>query len=185
MKRWLVLFIFIIMSVASVRPILAVDIETHSLPPQALIIIESNYQWPAFTFTPKIVLFIGSDFQQPWMYASFKRGRLTGSIGMVLDYRELSGVAFAALKVSQYLQPHVQTKHEFHLINHDNDFFYWGLICREFATHSSFLGLYWELSDSDATRLQIGPHVGIGDFELNLLFGEHESNIRATWIIGL
>ena len=183
MKIWLVLFMLITMYMLTSTPVSALEVETRSLPPQALIIIEGDYDFPAFTFTPKLALFIGSGFQQPWMYASFSRGQTTGSIGMIMDYRGLSGVAFAALKISRNFKPHIQTKHEFHVLNHDNDFFYWGLLRRKFETHHSFLGLYWELFSSDVTRLQVGPHIGIGDFEINVLLGEHESNIRAVWII--
>lgn len=183
MKRWLVLFMLITMYVVTATPVSALEVNTRSLPPQALIIVEGNYDFPSFTFTPKLALFIGSGFQQPWMYASFSRGQTTGSIGMIVDYRGLSGVAFAALKVSHYIQPRIQAKHEFHVINHDNDFFYWGQLRRKFEIHNSFFGLYWEMLNSDVTRLQIGPQVGVGNFEFNILFGEDASNIRALWII--
>ena len=183
MKRWLVLFILTTMYMVTSALVSAIEVNTRSFPPQGIIIIEGNFHFSSFYFIPKMALFMASDFQQPWMYASFNKRQITGSIGMIMDYRGLPGVAFAALQVSHYIRPRIQTKHEFHVINHDNDFFYWGQLHRKFETHHSFFGLYWELFNSDVTRLQIGPQVGIGNFEFNILFGEDTSNIRALWII--
>ena len=165
-------------------------VETKKYDAQFGLIVKKNYTLsPKLTFTPKVFAFICSNgVIQPWGYASLTFGdtsstfTTTPSLGMVSNYRSQPGVGFIALKVNLPLGNWVTT-HEYFHINYDKDLFYWGLFDRQWTgTYSPFIGLYWEVSNTDITRLQIGPHAGIGDFEFVVLLGK-TSAVRALWTI--
>ncbi|MEK7569882.1 MAG: hypothetical protein AAB515_00340 [Patescibacteria group bacterium] len=92
---------------------------------------------------------------------------------------------FVGIKQSLELLPNIATTQEFRAIAY-RDFFYWGQLDRTFpGKDNPFVGVYWEVVNQSVTTLQVGPHFGTDHFELDLLLGEKESNIRFAYTVPL
>lgn len=157
-----------------------------------------------YSFIGKGVFFMADGLLQPWGYAQLQKNNVTLSGFNVVNYRGTHAYGVAA-KVAIRLKTspsnafvnkggydralpgnYWESVHEYHQIFYDRDFFYWGQMDYNFkfehpSGHQFFAGVYWELSNTDATRLQIGPHLGIGDFEVILLLGEQSSAVRCNY----
>lgn len=164
----------------------AADVELKKFDPQMAVSLKKTLDvGNGFNVIPKVCMFMATDFSQPWGYVQLNRYDVTGSLGIVANYRT-GDTWFAALKLNRQLADNWVTTHEYYWIDAENDAFYWGLLDYMLNDRNgTFIGVYWEVFKTDAARLQIGPHVGMGDFEIDLLLGERVSNIRLAYTYAL
>jgi len=118
-------------------------------------------------------VFAGTGLVQPWGMLGVSKGWFTLSGVGVANYRGGSVYGFS-IKMNAPRE-NLEYSHEFFKLFHEDDWIYKGSLVYHYSVRNSrlpFVGLCWKFSDSDRTRGQFGPTIGVGNTEVQILFGE-------------
>lgn len=157
--------------------------------PQFFFTLKSTYGLGhGYNLVSKGFVFAGTGLVQPWGMLGVSKGVLTLSGVGVASYRGGSAYGFSVkliLPKMIALQDNLEYSHEFFKLFHEDDWIYKGSFVYHVSIRNSrlpFIGLCWKFSDSDRTRGQFGPTLGVANTEVQILFGE-KSAIVALYTV--
>lgn len=163
----------------------AAVVKTDQFDPQAGLTFKGSVDLgKGYTFTGKEYVSVCSK-TVAWSYTQISNWNITFSLGAVNLYRDKKSVSFTALKYKLPIGPHFVVTTEYYWIGYDRDWFNWGLLDYNFRFRGrdAFIGVYYELATPNAAYLQIGPHIGVGNYEIDLLLGKSSSAIRFCYTL--
>jgi len=180
--------LFVILTVVAVCAVMFVsttmaEISTKDLGGQVTVTVKHTYRFGNLNVTPKLIT---AGFQQHWAGLLFdNRGVVRPLAGFIVNWRDQDCVGYfgTRLDFSSDTTKTIRGVGEFYKITYDGDFFAWSAVDYNLKdTNSSYFGLTVEVANQGITSLWAGPHVGFGNFEFGLFFGE-TSFVRACYTI--